>query len=332
MQTRLFGDDDHVYLVENRNTNAVSGVRALRARDGAAEDVPDFAALYQRRLRTVGRQFLLSDTDARANVVLRLYDVQTGKDTWHMSFPPKSLVIRSDDPRLTGAIEPLTGKVRVYDIVSRREVLRTVLDTSSIGPAAWAIGHVLEDGVYLIHDTDQFYLLLNQQANPAMAMWGGVWSNTMGGIRTTSLNGRVYAFNRATGKYRWYADVLDQMLVLDQFNDMPALFCTARSQRLANPKMGPRGGITQAVGVKSIDKRTGKLLFDQDMSNINQFFAVNINPKTATADVVTYNLKIEHYLERPTAKGSLPPRSAQKPGGSGARSTLELKTEVNVVP
>jgi hypothetical protein len=241
-----------------------------------------------------------------------------------MTFPPKSLVIRSDHPRLVGAVEPLTGKVRVFDIVTQREVLRTVLDTGSIGPALWAMNRVIENDVQLVHDAEQFYLILNQQANAGMGGWGGVWSNVMGGMRTMSVNGRVYAFNRATGKYQWYADVLDQMLVLDQFNDMPALFFTARTNKPANARLGPRAGFMQTVAVKSIDKKTGKLLFDQDLGQQGQqFFGININPKTATADVVTYNMKIEHYLERPGAKGGARPTSAGAVPGVSYGATYE---------
>ena len=42
---------------------------------------PDFGGLYQKRIRQVGRNLLLSETDAKGQLVFRLYDVLTGKDT-----------------------------------------------------------------------------------------------------------------------------------------------------------------------------------------------------------------------------------------------------------
>ena len=63
-QTQIFGDDKHVYLVEVRENGTVGTGRALRAQDGVSVNVPDFAPLYKQRLRTLGRNLLLTETDA----------------------------------------------------------------------------------------------------------------------------------------------------------------------------------------------------------------------------------------------------------------------------
>ena len=54
---------------------------ALRACDGAAVPVPDFAALFGRKVSAVGHCLLLTDTAPDSgHMIVRLYDVLTGKD------------------------------------------------------------------------------------------------------------------------------------------------------------------------------------------------------------------------------------------------------------
>ena len=55
---RLFGDARHIYLVELNNDNTASTTRAFRAEDGASVPVPNFASLYQKKQRIVGREML----------------------------------------------------------------------------------------------------------------------------------------------------------------------------------------------------------------------------------------------------------------------------------
>ena len=45
------------------------------------------------------------------------------------------------------------------------------------------------------------------------------------------VNGNIYAFDRGTYKLRWRAEGLHQMLVLEQFQDLPMLLLTARYQK-----------------------------------------------------------------------------------------------------
>src|SRR5262249_36544954 len=95
---RLFGDDRHIYLVELDNNNVATNTRAFRAQDGASVPVPNFAALYQKRKRILGRELLVADNLPTGGLNLRLYDVHTGKDLWSQGFPAGSVVLQSEEP------------------------------------------------------------------------------------------------------------------------------------------------------------------------------------------------------------------------------------------
>src|SRR5262249_28331169 len=120
---RLLGDERFIYLVEtDADNNSAVRTRAFRASDGGAVDVPEFSTIFQNRQRVLGRHLFLKEDD-KVKVVLRLYDVHTAKDVWQQSYPAGSIVLRSEDPNLTGVVEP-DGKVTVMDLRTQKEVLK----------------------------------------------------------------------------------------------------------------------------------------------------------------------------------------------------------------
>jgi len=287
LRSSIFGDEEHIYVVEMGNDLVTpAATRAFRAYDGVAVRVPDFTALYQRRLRTIGRKLLLSDTDARG-VTLRLYDVHTGKDVWTSTFAANSVVLQTEDPDLAGVVEP-DGKVTAVNLPTLKVVLQTRVDPQHVAKA---------QSVYLLRDATQFYLFPNlpvdQQTNP----WGGPWPNLVigSGLRSLPVNGMVYAFAADTGKIEWQNQVSHQALILEQFHDLPILLFTARYQRLA----GVGGGRMQIQGasVESIHKFNGKLLFNQpEMQNGPQFYALNVDLRGGRIELLGYNMKLNHVL------------------------------------
>jgi outer membrane protein assembly factor BamB len=287
----IFGDDEHIYLVElNGEGNAVA-THAYRAYDGASiKEVPDFTAVFQQRQRILGRNILASET-INGKLVLRVYDVQTGKDVWKREFAANSVVLRAEQPNLAGAIEP-GGKVTVVDLSTHQEVLHATVEPKHIEKA---------QGVTLLQDRNLFYVAINgpndQNANP----WGGPWANLMpgSGLRSVPVNGLVYAWERDSGKLRWKVEVPQQMLILDQADDLPVLIFTSRAQRLAGG--GVQRWAINAAAVKCIEKRTGKLIFDQpEMQNAQQFYAFHTDPRSGRIELVSYNMKVICYVE-PTA-------------------------------
>jgi hypothetical protein len=299
--TQVFGDDQYLFLVETNNGAAVTGSgRALRAHDGDPVSAPDFAALYQRRIAIVGRNLLLSDNEPGAGMTLRLYDVLTGKDLWKKTFAPNSIVLKSEDPYLVGAVEPANDcKVTVVDLRTQKEVLVTRLLPNDVEKV---------QEMRLLADRNLFFVAINKQAEPQRPMNGpvdGFWPNVVNSIRSVPVNGKVYAFERGTGKIRWWKDVAHQSLLLSQFQDIPVLLFAVRTNvnRMAGMGgMGGRGFNPGMMGgsVMSIDKWTGKLLYplEKEFHNDgNPFYTLDVNPRNATVEFTRPNLKIVHYLE-----------------------------------
>jgi outer membrane protein assembly factor BamB len=282
MLTRFFSDGRRIYLVEIGADGQPSATRALRAADGVEERVPDFSAVYARRQAILGHNLLLSDSDAR-EVTLHLYDIDTGKDAWRMAFPSGSRVLHSETPGLAGAVTP-DGRVTVVDLGTKREVLSATIDTKRFGQAK---------EVRLLGDRSAIYLACSAAVDPMQFPFGGPFPGVFpgSGISSVPTSGRVFAFDRADGKKRWEADVTDQRLLLDQFDDLPVLIFATLYQKLVNNN-GNQFAM-QGLAVKIIDKATGKLLFDEDTPNNNQqFMLLNWNPELRTTELLGQNTKI----------------------------------------
>jgi hypothetical protein len=54
----------------------------------------------------------------------------------------------------------------------------------------------------------------------------------------------------------------------------------------------------QVTATKSLEKRTGKLIYDKPVNNGTQFHSLNTNMKAGTIDLISYNMRIQHYIER----------------------------------
>lgn len=319
-RSHVFGDDQYVFIVDANSDGTSGAARALRAYDGVSVKVSDFSALYQRRVRILGRNLLLTDTDPQGNLTLRLHDVLESKDLWKKNFPPGAVVLKSEDPNLAGVVEA-DGRVTVVDLVTHKEVLKTLNEKEGQAKGTLTVNPKHLDkatAIHLLHDSSNFYLAINGTADPAANPFGGPWPNLVpaSGIRTLPVNGEFYAIRRDNAEIRWHWPVQQQMIVLEHFADMPMVLFTARAQK----PVGPQGrfGVQQVAMVKSLDKRTGKHLYDQpEIPNGTQFYGLNMDLRAGRIELVGYNMKIIHYLETPTeaAPGSKP-GGGVTPGGT----------------
>ncbi|MBY0521794.1 MAG: PQQ-binding-like beta-propeller repeat protein [Gemmataceae bacterium] len=289
-RTHLFGDEEHIYLVDmNNDGSASSGAWAVRASDGVMVKVPDFTEAYQKKQRVLGRTILVKDEAAQGEVVLRLYDAHTGKDVWKKTFPANSIVLKPDEDYLTGAIEP-DGAVTVFDLRTQKEVLKSTLDWKEVlEPRGLDITKVLGKvtEAHLLQDHNQFYIALNKpfDAEAVNAVWTNVYM-----MRAISVNGMMYAFDKGSGKTRWADQINNQMLILEQFKDLPLLMFTARHNKA-------RGG--NVVATKTMHKISARLIYDKEMQNGNQYHSIIIDAKKQTIDLVSWNYRVHHLLEAP---------------------------------
>jgi outer membrane protein assembly factor BamB/tetratricopeptide (TPR) repeat protein len=276
-RAQLFGDDEHVYVVEPGSDANQPTVRALRAQDGVTVPVPDFSRLLANRVRTDGRRLLVREDDPQGGKAVRLYDVQSGQDVWRSRFSAGAIVVQSQDPDLTGVIE----KDNTVTLLNFRT--GAVLFKTLILPE-----HATDlEGATLLGDDEHFYLTLVRKAESGIQVIAS--ANT--GIRSLPVNGPVYALNRGTGKLEWVCDfVPHQMLLLEQYQDLPILLFTSQYHKTAN------GFVQQKVKVTGVDKRTGKLIYDKEFTQNGQF-VLRIDAHAGLIELVRGDLRIQFRLE-----------------------------------
>jgi hypothetical protein len=269
----------------------------LRAQDGVTVPVPDFGSLYVRRVRTLGRCLLLHEDDPQGGKVLRLYDVQTGADIWRKSFSAGSLVIRSEDTGFTGVLEK-DQSVTFLDARSGRVLFQSIVQAEHAQKLQSAA---------LVTDRDHFYLALSRAPENGLS-----WDSSAGsGMRSLTLNGPLYAFQRASGKLAWVCDFLPhQALLLEQLQDLPLLLFTASYH-----KMGANGNLErQGVRVTGVDKRTGKLLYDKEFNPGLAFQTLRADPQAGVIELVRNDVKISFRLENNATRANAAPAPASPVG------------------
>jgi hypothetical protein len=171
--------------------------------------------------------------------------------------------------------------VTVIDLRSRREVLRSALDSAHLKDV---------QEVHLLADGQRFYLACRRPTDPKSRLSGDPWAAAQG-MNSAWVNGWVYAFDRAGGEAKWWNEVKNQMLLLEQFEELPIVLFVAGLNRESSP-----GNITQSMSVHSIDKGTGKRLIIKEFSGVNtQFHALQVDPRTHTIDLVSSVLRVRHY-------------------------------------
>jgi outer membrane protein assembly factor BamB len=276
----IFGDSDHVYIVDVNGEGNPARTRAFRLSDGAPVEVPDFTATFDRRLAVLGSHLLTADEPKGKEQTLRLIHVATGKELWKRVFVGKPITVRSEVRDLGGALEP-NGQLTVVDLATGKEVLRTVLDPRHVEKA---------QGVTLLQDRDNYYVAINGPLDPNIQNWGGgIMPNLMPnfGYRMAPVNGEVYAFDRRTEKYKWRAHIPNQMLILNEVGDLPVLLFTSRYTT------NNGGRFTQDVAVRVLAKQNGKLVYDEKLDpNSQQFHALNVDPEAGVIELVAWNLKV----------------------------------------
>jgi outer membrane protein assembly factor BamB len=290
--THVFGDEQNIYMIEARNDGTFSSGKAIRAHDGVTVNVPDFAPVYANRVAQRGRHMLLKEADAKGNLTVRMYDVLTGKDLWKKDYTGNAILMQSEEPKLVGVVEPGNGgKLTIFDSLTQEELLSTHVDPKTVDKSR---------GITLLEDRDYFYLAVNgqAQANP----WGGPWPALINGTRGLPVSGRFYAIRRTLeqtqgflkiGHKKWWLDLEDQMLIMDQYKDLPILLFASRSNKQLN------GGVFQMTSTTSVEKRTAKVIYDKRQQNNNiQYHTLNINQRAGTIDLIGYNVKVQHYIER----------------------------------
>jgi outer membrane protein assembly factor BamB len=277
----VFGDGEYLFLVDR--PAEVRAVRAVRARDGLSVTIPDAAASYANRLRILGRHLLVAETGPRQTTNLRLYDPLTGKDVRRMSARAGSFLLHSPQPHWLGVVEP-DGNVTVVDLARREEVAHLRLDPRDL--------RKVRDG-HLLTDRERFYVALRGPIDPELKIQDEPSANFRG-LAAVPVNGPLYAFDRESGERKWSSRLPPQWLLLEQFEQLPVLVCSAFFIRgnATNDKSVP------ITATRSLDKRTGKVLYNREVVQVNDLFhALRIDPDSGVLDLLSATQRLRHAPE-----------------------------------
>lgn len=305
--SRVFGDAQHIFIIEVSEAGTVAATRVLRASDGASVETPNFNPEYQNRIRIVGRRILTVGL-VRNQRSLRLYDALTGTDVWSKPMPAGAVVLNTEDPDLTGWIET-DGRVVALDVPSGRELLNaSVLQ----GRIQLKDIETLRDPL-LLADADRFYIALNRPIDGAKVGGATIANNFQNGLRSRIVNGYILALHRhdgpiasgrktikgTPGALAWHTaePVENQMIVTELFDDMPILLLTARHSRIA-PNM-PQVSLSTAV---AFHKQTGKLVHATEPRPTPNNFVPNyvnlfLDPRQGRINLLGHTESIQFYID-----------------------------------
>jgi len=254
-------DEGIILLVRTANDGLINGSRVVRAIDGAVLGVPDFSKDFRGKVAMKGSRLATFDDGQGQNLkpgekarepVLRILDLVKPSVILTKTLPTGSRALGTDEGDLAAVLLP-DGKVEVFQLPEGKPMATLQVDPLLVDKVP----------MKLVADAGNIYLVSQKnEDNPNGAM--GLQPNFMGqvGVRYLRANGEVYAFRRETGKLAWRNHVSNQLMIMEQFQNLPMIIFSSRFNRL---EMGPnnRTVITQ-VAIKSYDKRTGKLIFDKE--------------------------------------------------------------------
>jgi outer membrane protein assembly factor BamB len=322
-QTRIFGDDQHIFLVSASSDGTTGAGRVLRASNGEPVDVPDFGFLYNRenRIRVMGHRILAAQA-SKNGLTLRYYDILAGKDVWAKSFAAGAVRLNTEDKDLTGVLEP-DGKMTVLNALTGQKLMEVSVLQGRI--KAQDI-KTLHDPL-LLQDNQRFYLALNQPVDASVVAGSIIRNNFNNGLRCAVVNGWFLAFEKADGKamfdkeervwkkgdlaWHSYKPITNQMIVLEQFQNLPVILFSARYNEL----MKAFGGSAWKTHTQSMDKETGLMIHDVGVQPGNgqpYYQSFNIDMKAGTINMVGFNGTLQHYI-------------------NDGRKTAELPKQANVV-
>ena len=303
--SRVFGDDQYLCVVEAAD-GGVGSTRIYRAGDGEPVVAPVYSREYQGKLRTLGRYILtVTPQPGQALPSLRLYDPATGRDLWSKPIDPQSAVLTTDDPNLTGWIDP-NGRLVALDARTGTELLNTNVAQGRL-PVAEARN--LREPL-LMADKDRFYVALNHSVDQTQIAGGILGNNFKQGVRSRTVNGWVAAFYRNDGPVQvgrktyqahkgelaWHStsQIESQLLVVEQFDQMPILLMTCRRSHLSK---GFQPRVESAI--TALHKETGKAVYESGWrpGTTWQYVDLQTDARRGVVNLIGSSSSVQFHLE-----------------------------------
>ncbi len=282
----VFGDHEYIFIVPPEDNTAT----VLRAADG--QKVGD-RPLPPQRLATFGRRVLVWRQSFNESV-LEMLDAWEGTRLWTpRQFAPESQVHLIDDQ--TAAVLEPGGRFVLVGLDDGRAIIDAPLEPE---PRL--------SRVRVFRSPEQCLLVVaaDHGENAAERRVYPIHGTTSEQVP----RGRVYAFD-GSGRSLWEkpATIKDQFLPVDQPARMPVLVFAGMVQ-----ERKPGGQIETATRVQALDKRTGRMVCDQQFSGASALFRVSGNPAGKTVEIQSHQNTITlTFTDRP-----LPPASEEATAGN----------------
>lgn len=238
--SELFGDDEVLFVVPANATEAT----VYRTLDGEAigrREVPP----ADQRVLAIGRQVLVWELGSGQGT-LRLFDAWKQKDVWKFKFDARSRFWPVGDEAL--AIMEPNGHFKVLSLPDGKATIDAELDKEPSLADIYLLRSPQVDVVITNRSTPQGRM--NLAALPGQAGMGVV------------INGAAYGFDRRTGERLYKQPVSQKGLLLGQAAELPVIVFAATMQR-ARGQQPPKGELA------CLDKRTGRMVFQQEMEPAN---------------------------------------------------------------
>jgi outer membrane protein assembly factor BamB len=279
-QAEIFGDGDLLFIADARANSKSDEAIVLSAIDGSFVDKRQLP-LADKRWATHGREVLSFD-EAGAGITLKLRDVWTDNELWKRQVPSGSRGHIIDGEELA-ILEP-GGQFTVVSLASGQPRFSVPLEAQR--GLSW---------IQVMRSRDQYLLLASQDGGPS----GGSTLQPLpiaGSMHAAAMHGRVYAFDRTTGKLAWQtaAFVSHHFLPPDQPTESPLLLFVA--QRNANNK--------SSAAVLALDRRTGHGVYEKDLNGSPATtceIAADAEKQTVTLSLIGQPARsvVFHFTDKP---------------------------------
>jgi hypothetical protein len=241
MGAELFGDDRHVFVVPPKSEEATVYSLIDGQELGRRPVAPG-----ERRWRTVGSNEL-SWIQEGSTLRLRLRDAWEEREIWTREFPlgSRGWLVGQDE---VAVLQP-DGKFFILSLLDDQPRLE-----AEVQPEASL------SSIHVFPSRERYVLVVNTPS----ASSSGINASTIPlGTHVPLVSGKVYAFDRSSGRALWQAPaVIDRYgLPLDQPTEVPVLTFLRHVTQTANAP-GSRPGTRGSV--LCLDKRDGRILLQDD--------------------------------------------------------------------
>ena len=271
--TRVQATHDLMFLTSTRWPSGL----LLRTQDGRALPFEgNVREKFQLAKTALGNDLLVVSRGQADLLSIERWNPQTRQAVWRETFPISIQFGWLDNHTL--ATLGQDGKLATFDLDTHESQTLGMLQPADLS------GLNLQK--YLVSDNDRLFLIVSgQQTN----FYGDE-------LVTVPVNGTIFAFDRRAGGELWRQKVDNQALVLNHFGASPALLFSTR-------KFEQRGRVhVQVHRLLMFDKKTGRKLFEDELTNQFNGFRLNLNLAERYIELLTYNDRLRLVGSEPSPK------------------------------